>query len=204
VLNNELYRARIVWNRQRFLKDPGTGKRLARINPREAWIVTEVPSLRIIDDELWNAVTVRQANARVAVSNGLVPARRPKHLLSGLTVCETCGGGFTMSSQDDLRCFNAGSRGTWSNRRSIRRQEVESRVLRAMREEFLDPVIFATFCDGFDAEMNKMDLRGPRQLSGVNGQPRSFARRRRPPAGAPSRWKARAAQGRTGRPSLRP
>jgi site-specific DNA recombinase len=34
ILNNELYLGRILYNRQRFLKDPETGKRIARPNPR--------------------------------------------------------------------------------------------------------------------------------------------------------------------------
>ena len=34
ILNNELYVGRIVWNRQRFIKDPNTGKRQARLNRR--------------------------------------------------------------------------------------------------------------------------------------------------------------------------
>ena len=34
ILRNELYVGRMVWNRQRFLKDPDTGKRVARPNPR--------------------------------------------------------------------------------------------------------------------------------------------------------------------------
>src|SRR2546422_257061 len=33
ILHNELYIGRLVWNRQRFLKDPDTGKRVARTNP---------------------------------------------------------------------------------------------------------------------------------------------------------------------------
>ena len=32
ILNNELYTGRITYNRQRFLKDPETGKRIARLN----------------------------------------------------------------------------------------------------------------------------------------------------------------------------
>ena len=33
ILHNELYIGRLVWNKQRYVKDPTTGKRLARINP---------------------------------------------------------------------------------------------------------------------------------------------------------------------------
>ena len=35
VLNNELYIGKLVWNRPRFVKDPATGKRQARLNPLE-------------------------------------------------------------------------------------------------------------------------------------------------------------------------
>ena len=31
-------RRRLVWNRQRFIKDPTTGKRQARLNPPEEWV----------------------------------------------------------------------------------------------------------------------------------------------------------------------
>ena len=55
-LNNELYAGWITYNRQRFVKDPETGKRLARPNPEHEWVTKEVPALRIIDDELWDRV----------------------------------------------------------------------------------------------------------------------------------------------------
>src|SRR5438093_12881888 len=62
ILHNELYIGRMVWNRQRFLKDPDTGKRVARPNPESAWIIKDVPELRIVDDELWQAAKARQAS----------------------------------------------------------------------------------------------------------------------------------------------
>ncbi len=60
ILNNELYIGRLVWNRQRFIKDPMTGRRQARLNPPEEWIVEDVPELRIIDQNLWDAVKRRR------------------------------------------------------------------------------------------------------------------------------------------------
>lgn len=156
ILNNELYVGRLVWNRQRFEKNPDTGKRIARLNPPADWITTEVPHLRIIDDELWQAAKARQVKTRATMKAGIVRARRPKYLFSGLTSCETCGGGFSLSSRDTLRCFNATSRGTCTNTRSIRRQEVEARTLRAMRERFFDPGAFAAFCEGFTAELTRL------------------------------------------------
>src|SRR5439155_18219570 len=53
ILHNELYIGRLVWNRQRYVKDPRTGKRLARLNPTSGWLITEVPQLRSVEDALW-------------------------------------------------------------------------------------------------------------------------------------------------------
>jgi hypothetical protein len=64
ILNNELYVGRMVWNRQRFVKDPDTGKRLARLNPPAEWITTEVPDHRIVSDDVWRAV--KATTARVS------------------------------------------------------------------------------------------------------------------------------------------
>lgn len=172
ILNNELYIGRLVWNRQRYVKDPDTGKRLARINPPETWIITDVPHLRIINEDVWQAVKARQAATRLTMKAGIVRARRPKYLFSGLTHCGTCGGGFVLSSHDLLTCFNARSRGTCSNHRSIKRHDVENRALRAMRELFFEPGAFAAFCEGFTAEMN---LRRREHLAQMAGARREVA-----------------------------
>ena len=60
ILHNGLSIGRLVWNRQRFLKDPDTGTRVARANPE--WIKKDVPELRIIDDEVWQGVQTRYAS----------------------------------------------------------------------------------------------------------------------------------------------
>jgi site-specific DNA recombinase len=87
ILNNEMYIGRIVWNRQRFIKDPETDRRQARPNPASEWIVREVPDLRIIDDELWGAAKARQVavnskhgedNRRE--SNSFRDRRRPRYV----------------------------------------------------------------------------------------------------------------------------
>ncbi len=51
---------------QRFVKDPNTGKRQARPNPEEEWVIQETPELRILDDDLWNAVKARQEKNKIA------------------------------------------------------------------------------------------------------------------------------------------
>nr|WP_244295000.1 MULTISPECIES: recombinase family protein [Paracoccus] len=39
ILNNELYVGRLVWNRQSFVKDPDTGRRVSRLNPESEWVI---------------------------------------------------------------------------------------------------------------------------------------------------------------------
>lgn len=86
ILNNELYIGRRVWNRQRHVKDPSTGKRVPRLNPRDEWIVTQVPQLRIVPDDLWQAaMAARHATAIEAARehhrrNRLNALHRPKSL----------------------------------------------------------------------------------------------------------------------------
>jgi hypothetical protein len=93
-LNNEMYIGRIVWNRQRFVKNPDTDKRMSRLNPREEWVIQDVPELRIIDQDLWDAVKVRQQtvnqNPETGEENGIWERRRARYLPSGLTRCGVC------------------------------------------------------------------------------------------------------------------
>jgi hypothetical protein len=63
ILNNALYAGRLEWNRCAYVKDPRTGKRVARPNPRAQWEIVPVPELRIVDDGLWKAVKARQVES---------------------------------------------------------------------------------------------------------------------------------------------
>ena len=93
LLNNELYIGRLVWNRLRYIKDPETGRRVSRLNPRDQWVVTEVPELRIVNDGLWTRVKRRQgeidATPRVKAirASRFWEKRRSTHLLTGLLRC---------------------------------------------------------------------------------------------------------------------
>ena len=161
ILNNELYVGRIVWNRLRYLKDPDTGKRVSRLNPPSEWVTTNVPELRIVDDELWSAVKARQAATRKLTCGDpekFKRARRPKFIFSGLARCTECGGGYVMYWQKRLACFNARSRGTCTNRRTISRTELESRVLLAVRDKLMRRDLFAEFCQEYVKELNRLRM----------------------------------------------
>ncbi len=86
--------------------------------------------------------------------------RRARYLLSGLTRCGKCGGGYSMISAELLGCSSARNKGTCSNRRNIRRDELERRVLTALHSHLMDPALFAEFCIEFTRELNQIRMEG--------------------------------------------
>ena len=160
ILNNELYVGRLVWNRLRYIKNPDTGRRVSRLNPQSEWITKQVPELRIISDDLWATAKRRQEATRrvLATSTSIVRARRPRYLFSGLTKCGVCGSGFVLKSRNRLSCFGTHDTGVCSNRLTIRRDEVESRVLHALQEKLLRRDLFEEFCQEFTREMNRLRM----------------------------------------------
>ncbi len=161
VLNNELYRGRLVWGRQRFIKDPATGRRVARLNPAGTETVIEVPELRIVDDELWSAVKAHQDEVSRPltdphVTTPLNETHRPRFLLSGLLTCGICGGGYTITAKDRYGCARRGRQGTCSNSRGIQRMELERRVLDGLRSTLVTPDLIADFVKEYTAEWNRL------------------------------------------------
>jgi site-specific DNA recombinase len=181
ILHNGLYIGRLVWNRQRFLKDPDTGKRVARANPPSEWITKDVPELRIIDDEVWQAVQTRYASVQRKWKAGpegrrFNQFRRPKYLFSGLTKCGECGAGFIVYSREQLGCFGTRDRGTCTNKLTISRHEVEERVLSALQDKLMRKDFFEEFCREFAREMNRLRME---QRAGLSGAKRELERVKR-------------------------
>ncbi len=167
ILNNELYLGRLVWNRLRYVKNPDTGKRVSRLNPESEWMSRSVPQLRIVPDEIWAAAKSRQQRTRHAVKTAGVigVAKRPQYLFSGLTKCGICGAGFIMSGKNRLGCFGARDQGRCDNHLTIRRDEVEARVLKALQEKLLNQELFEEFCEEFTREMNRLRMEHRASLS---------------------------------------
>ena len=177
LLRNRLYIGERVWNRQHWVKDPVTGKRVARLNPREAWITTAVPDLAIIDRELWDRVQARlNASRRVvtettpdssSLGGRLAAARRPKWPLSGLVRCGVCEGPMSVvGSGGRLGCSSHVERGTCDNRRTVARDRLVERVLIGLKEGLLAPELVEAFVEGYVEEVNTANReRGARQAS---------------------------------------
>jgi site-specific DNA recombinase len=154
ILNNELYIGRLVWNRLAYIKNPDTGKRISRLNDKSALIITDVPELRIIDQDLWEKVKERQLSLRKLPS--FHEKQRPRMLLSYLLKCGCCGGGFSKVSQHHYGCSTARNKGTCHNRLTVRQDTLEGLVIGALQSRLMDPALLAEFCDEYTRHLNKL------------------------------------------------
>jgi site-specific DNA recombinase len=168
IVNNELYAGVLVWNRQRFIKDPNTGKRVSRPNPETEWIRTEVPELRIVDDELWQRVKLRQVElakqfeattegVRAARAERLNFLRRPAFLLSGLLICGCCGGKYGIITNDRYGCLGHYRKGICDNGRTVRRDDIERRVLAGLTDKLVSPEAVAAAVRAYAEETNRQN-----------------------------------------------
>ncbi len=57
LLNNTLYIGQLSWNRTSYIKNPATGRRVARVNKNSDREITQVPELRIVDQALWESLS---------------------------------------------------------------------------------------------------------------------------------------------------
>ncbi len=144
----------MVWNRRQYRKNPQTEKRTARANHNSDWVVTDVPEMRIVTDELWGRVKDRQKEIGelfdFGQSNRLNATHRPEYLLSHLLECEECGGPYAISGKDRYSCTNRKKRlpidelggACCGNSKTITRQELESRVLECLPAAFFAEGMF--------------------------------------------------------------
>jgi site-specific DNA recombinase len=157
ILNNELYIGVLVWNRQRFIKDPDSGRRVARLNPEESWMRREVPELRIVDQDLWDRVKTRQKDLD-AKGDKFYQKRRPPHLFSYLLKCGCCNGGFSKISQSHYGCSTARNKGTCDNFRTVKQEILERSVLTSLREGLMDPKLCEVFCEEYTRYVNELRM----------------------------------------------
>ena len=158
ILNNQLYVGKRVWNRLSYRREPETGKRISQLNAPEEWIVSNVPELRLIEDDLWDIVQSlqekRSRNTRTTSPDWT--QRRPKHLLSGLIKCASCGGGMTLSSRVYFGCAASRNKGTCDNRLTIRLDRLEDAVLSGLQERLVTPQLTKTFVEEYTREINRL------------------------------------------------
>jgi site-specific DNA recombinase len=153
ILHNEAYIGVLTYNRTTFIKDPDTGRRLARLNPVDQWIVAPAPQLRIVSDALWDGAQARRARY---AGYPIHQRRRPRHLFSGLVRCGVCGGAYTIKSEDKLACSAHREQGTCDNGRTVRIAALERRALEGIRTRLLAPDAVAAFVQEYHAERRRL------------------------------------------------
>ncbi len=146
ILHNELYIGRIVFNRQRFVRDPATRKRVSRPNPEGEWKVQAVPELRILDQALWDTVAAIEGAPERTAGIRRQPSKR---LLSGLITCGVCSGSFTVVGAERWGCSTSRATGTCTNTRTIGTAQLEHRILDALRHRLLQPDLVAAFIEEY-------------------------------------------------------
>ncbi len=149
ILRNELYIGRLIHNRTSKVVNPATRKVAIRVNPASEWITEEVPHLRIIAQEDWDATRSRFDHTAAKPLHSRV---RKKRMLSGLGKCGVCGGSWNVVSGERWGCktnrFDLGC----SNTATISTKRYEDRVLAGLKSKLLDPEIVAIFVKEYHDE----------------------------------------------------
>ncbi|MER8636591.1 recombinase family protein [Mesorhizobium sp. M1365] len=158
LLQNELYAGRLIWNKVRMVKDPDTGKRISRPNPRGEWQTVEVPDLAIISPELFEAARARKKARAVTHPSH---QRRPRHMLSGLLRCGACGAGMSSNGKDKsrrirIRCSAATENGTCPDPKTFYLDTVENAVLNGLTAEMRHPDVIAQYVQTYHEERRRL------------------------------------------------
>jgi len=132
---------------------------------------------------LWQTVSGRlndiaQSPTAVAIRGSKFwEKKRPKHFLTGLTCCGSCGNPLVNTGRDYIRCTRADKGGTCSNTRGIRRKILEDIVLTTLQKNLMHPDLVQEFVSAFQIEINRerhdaeASIRqSERQLADINRQ----------------------------------
>ena len=130
-------------------------ERIARPNPEDQWIKTEVAHLRIIDDRLWEAAQILKSRYSSQTGN---KRQTRKRLLSGLVKCGACGGSMTIVNRERYSCSAKRERGTCDSPAGISAVELEERVLSGLKDLLLgNETLIEAFAEEFKAELERLN-----------------------------------------------
>ncbi len=150
ILHNERYRGRWSFNRRKWVRPPGTGRREPRDKDVSAHVQVEAPELRIVSDELWEKVKARLAAVRKCYTTdadgqrkGRIPGFTTSYPLSGLLVCGVCGAPMVIKGGHTriYGCGNFHKGRVCTNARSVKERVVREKVMEAMRTSLTGPAL---------------------------------------------------------------
>ena len=201
ILNNELYRGVYIWNRRKFTPkaigvseemQATAGKaRTSKERPREAqmrpeneYVRVPMPELRIIDEDLWEAVRERFAVLDAQLEKqqtqsggqnrraGIGATRRNLSVVADVLHCGECGGRMTCSTGGRMQCSTAKECGAsmCTNKRNWPRQAVEERLLAALKDELMSEAALRSFMQLYNAEIDKMNAAHTRKRETIKAE----------------------------------
>ncbi|MBO6936763.1 MAG: recombinase family protein [Deltaproteobacteria bacterium] len=147
ILKNEKYIGVWRWNVRRFVKVPGTNKRVARMRPQSEHVVETYEERRIVPQDLWDQVQeqFRRNDKVYGAKPGDRRGRPSQYLLSGLLFCGACGSVLTVHGGSKgrryYRCDARAKRGTCDVKISIRESLVRERVLAGIADTLRCPEV---------------------------------------------------------------
>jgi len=151
ILSNTLYAGRLTWNKSRSTYTSsfmGMRKPVKKATSAAEHEVIDLPRLRIVDQELWDAAQEKRAErSAIRFPNGKV-ARRPfvsrkEGLLAGLLRCGVCNGPMRVATNYRVACGAAMEHGTCTHKRSYMVDKLEAAVTTGLPAVLLDPDLIA-------------------------------------------------------------
>jgi DNA invertase Pin-like site-specific DNA recombinase len=150
MLKSPLYTGRVLWNRSKVIRHPITGKKVFRERPQNDWVERYDASLRIVPDDVWNAV---QKRFTVTTVNKVKSGGKPRYVLSGLLRCKQCNGRYIINHTTYYVCANYQSGKVCSNNRTVKRHEVEREVLGGINIKLLEPKRVERWAEYLDEQL---------------------------------------------------
>jgi site-specific DNA recombinase len=153
MLRRERYRGRIIWGKHEKTYRGGTKVRILR--EAEQWVKLDVPELRIVDEDTWNAVQRKIAKHR-AVLEKKTRGPAARYLLSGLARCADCGGLIHVARRKEGRankavyaCSKRKNLGPRACKNSLRRpvESVDAAVVEWIRKNVLNEELIRSTLD---------------------------------------------------------
>lgn len=142
---------------------------LAAQSPSE-WKTAQAPHLRIVSDELFEAVQPRKAARRGDASLKAVRAARgPRHMLSGLLRCAACGAGMCSvgasrkGGRARIVCSAHRENGSCGHQRRTYLDIVEDKVIAGLRHHLTHPALLNEFISVYNSERRRLAKEASRE-----------------------------------------
>ena len=172
ILQRDLYRGVVLWNRTQTVQLGGTRKQRKR--PQSEWLRLEAPELKIISETLWEKVEERRSRNKGAYlrgKSGRLISRptgedlRSTYLLSGIAKCVTCGGSIVAIKRTSkqhytrvaYRCAYHHKRGhtVCTNSVEVRQDILDSAILHAINDVLDEQVLEASVAKALERVRNE-------------------------------------------------